>query len=360
MLNRRDFLKWLSISIITQTGCDFNRSSNKGGQVLNLCNWSDYIHPKIIKNFEKQYNVSVNYDTFASNEALLAKLQASKNHYDIIVPTSYMLSQLIKLKILNPIDKERISNIKNLNPRFFESKIDYHLKYSVPFSWGTTGIAYNQDAIKTLPIASQIKKFGPDNFDIFFDPGFKGYLTLLDDPRETIGFALKRLGYSYNSIVEAELNKAATDLVQEKPLVMCYTSDQVIIQLASMDSYLSLAFSGDVYQASRQNKNIKYHIPVNGTSIWTDNWCIPHGAINIDLAYKWINYMLDPKIAAMNAVFNGYSTPNDAAIKLMPEDIISDKNYYPTDKMLENCEELVDIGEVIYKYNDLWTKIKCS
>ncbi len=359
-INRRIFLKWLSLSLITATGCNSYKPNQTHNSILNLCNWADYIHPQIITEFEKKYQVKVNYDTFASNEALLAKLQASKNHYDIIVPTSYMLSQLLKLNLLNKIDKERIPNLKNINKRFFDSKIDFNLNFSVPFSWGTTGIGYNQQAIQNLPINSQLKKYGPTDFDIFFNNGFKGYMTLLDDPRETLGFALKRLNHSYNSTNINELNQASNDLIQQKPLVMCYTCDQVIIQLASEDSYLSLAFSGDVYQARRQNKNIEYRIPQNGTSLWTDNWCIPKGAANIDLAYKWINFMLDPQIAKTNAIFNGYSTANQAALNIMPQEIINDQNFYPNDQALDKCEELTDIGEFIYKYNDLWTKIKCS
>jgi spermidine/putrescine transport system substrate-binding protein len=185
-------------------------------------------------------------------------------------------------------------------------------------------------------------------------------MTLLDDPREALGMALKRKGHSYNTRNTKEIEAAANDLKEQKPLTMCYTSDQTIIQLAAGDSFLAQAYSGDVYQAARSNKSVRYIIPHSGASLWVDNMCMPSTAPHVDNAYKWLNFMLEPKIAAANAKFTRYATPNQAAFDLVGDDLRSDTNLYPSEQLLSRCDELGDVGQLVFLYDRLWTELKCT
>lgn len=352
-LNRRNFLG-LAASTIFGVGLSSCTSEKKSAQKnqLNIYSWADYLHPDTIPEFERRYGIQVVYDTFASNESLLAKLQAGATAYDIIVPTSYMIKQLRKLDKLSVLDHGRITNLKNIMPRFLDPKFDPHLEHSVPYTWGTTGVAFNSEAVP--------KADWPNTTDIFWNSKYAHRMTLLDDARETIGMTLKRRGESFNCTDEKQIKDAVADLIVQKPLTMCYTSDQVIVQLASGDSWLSLAYSGDVYQAQRENRDVRYVIPENGTSIWMDNLCICKGAPHVENAYKWINFMLEPKIAAATASYTRYATPNQLAYKLLPAEVTGDRNLYPAQEIMAKCEELGDIGSGIFTYDRMWTELKCS
>jgi len=333
-------------------GCNSSREHSDPRQ-LNVYSWADYIHPDTVPEFEHRFGINVVYDTFSSNEALLAKMQAGATAYDIIVPSSYMVAQLRKLNVLAPIDHSRLPLLKNIMPRFQSPAYDPRLGYCVPYTWGTSGIGFNSSAFAS-------KRDWPTDWDSFWDKKLAGRMTLLDDPREAMGMALKRRGHSYNTHNTAAIQTAANDLIAQKPYIMCYTSDQDIIQLAAGDSLLAQAYSGDVYQAARSNPSIRYIIPRSGASLWVDNMCIPSTAPHIDNAYKWLNFILEPKIAAANARFTRYATPNQLAFDLVGDDLRTDANLYPSEQLLSKCDELGDVGKLIFLYDKLWTELKCT
>lgn len=353
-MNRRHFLS-LALGTVfgaTASSCSQSRRSLADKKQLNIYSWADYLHPDTIPEFERRFGIRVVYDTFASNESLLAKIQAGATDYDIIVPTSYMVKQLRKLGKLAILEHDRLPGLPNIMPRFQDPKFDHHLEHSVPYTWGTTGIGFNSSAIK--------KADWPVDSSIFWNPKYAHRMTLLDDARETIGMSVKKRGGSFNTTDENQISAASKDLIVQKPLTMCYTSDQVIVQLASGDSWISLVYSGDAYQAQRENPDVKYVIPENGASIWMDSLCIPVGAPHVENAYKWINFMLEPRVAAMTASYTRYATPNAPAFKLLTPDVATDKNLYPPEKVMARCEELADIGPTIFFYDRMWTELKCS
>jgi spermidine/putrescine transport system substrate-binding protein len=327
-----------------------NQSSAKEKQV-NIYSWPDYLDPNAIPEFEKRYGVKVVYDTVSSNEALLAKFAAGASEYDVVVPTSYGVKKLIELDVLQPLNKEFLPNFKNIMPRFMHTQFDPGCKYSVPYTFGTTGIAYNLHAFDG--------RKEPTDWDVFWDKRLKGRMTLLEDARETIGISLKRCGFSFNSKDKQEIDKAVADLKVQKPLTMCYTSDQVIIYLASGDALVSLAYSGDANQARRTNSHVRYIIPESGTSMWIDNMCIPKKSPHPDYAHLWINYMLEGQVAAAVANFTYYATPNAAALPLIKSELKADKWLYPPESILDRCEEIGDVGQMIFYYDRLWTELKC-
>jgi spermidine/putrescine transport system substrate-binding protein len=336
-------------------GCSNSRTaSESSARQLNIYSWPDYISPEIIPNFEKRYGIKVVYDTVSSNEGLLAKFQAGASNYDIVVPSGYMVKQLKKLDLLQKINKDKLPNFKNIAERFRNPAFDRHCEYSMPYTFGTTGIAFNKHAFGGQ------EKDEPHDWDAFWDKRAAGRMTLLDDPRETLGLALKRKGVSYNSTDPHLVEQACEDLKAQKPSVMCYTSDQVIVYLASGDSLLSLAFSGDAHQATRQNPDVKYIIPQSGASMWVDNMCIPKAAPHPDNAHLWLNYMMEPEVAASIANYTYYATPNQPALKLVKPEMLAMKSLYPDEELLDKCEEIDDIGSAIFLYDRMWTELKCA
>ncbi len=370
-LSRRKFLRGVTGALLAPglAGCSQASPRKDGsGNTLNVYSWADYVHPDTIPDFEKRTGISVVYDTFASNEALLAKLQAGAADYDIVVPTGYMLHQLVKLNLLTELDHSKIPNLKNISARFQKADHDPGLKYSIPYTWGTTGIGYNTTAMRNALTISEADMQMPQlamdktpaDWDVFWDERMAGRITLLEDSREVIGMALKRHGHSFNTTDEALIRRATNDLKGQKPLTMCYSSDQVITQLVSGDCWLALVYSGDAYQARRENPDVGYAIPVSGCSIWIDSLCIPKSAPHPERAYEWINYILEPKVGAAIANFTRYATPNQLAMPLVKEELRRDQLLYPNENILSRCEEIGDVGKAVFTYDRMWTELKCS
>ncbi len=292
-LSRRQFCSMTvaaASSLLGLSACG-SKSRNREGNRLNIFSWADYLHPDCIPTFEKRYNLKVVYDTFSGNEQLLAKLQAGASEYDIVMPSNYMVQELNKLGILKELDHGRLKGLDLLMERFQRPGYDPGLRYSVPQFWGTTGIACDTAMLGRNQAL-------PDDWEAFWDKRFAGRMTLLDDSRETIGMSLKKNGKSYNSKSPEDVKAATKDLISQKPLIMCYTSDQVIVQMAAGDSMLAMVYSGDAYQAAKQNRHVQYRIPRNGCSVWVDSFCIPKSAPHADNAYLWLNYMLEPAVSA--------------------------------------------------------------
>ena len=358
-MNRRKFIKTAIAAVsggLSTAACSLEKTFRRNESVqkqLNIYSWPDYIQPEAIPEFERRYGIKVVYDTVASNEGLIAKFQAGASDYDIIVPSNYTVTKLRELDKLSPIDKDRLSNYKYLMERFKSRQFGPEGSYAIPYTFGTTGIAFNTKA----PCYENGKY--PSDWDVFWDKRIAGRMTLLEDQRETIGFALKRRGHSINCVDEKLIQEACNDLKEQKKLTMCYTSDQVITCLSTGDSWLSLAYSGDAQQASRSNPDVKYIIPQSGASMWVDNLCIPKNAPHPDAAYLWLNYMLEPKVAAALSDFCFYASPNEEARKFVNPELVADKSLYPPDDVLDHCEEIGDIGKGIFIYDRLWTELKC-
>ena len=315
---------------------------------LRVYNWSNYIGSKTIAEFERRYSVKVVYDNYSSNDELYAKLKAGGGGYDVIVPSDYMVEAMIKEGMLEQVDLSKITNFKNISKKFTNLPFDAGNKYSVPYFWGTTGVGINGDKV-AQPV---------EDWSILFEKQYRNRISLLDDMRYTIGMALKYLGHSANSTSPQEIEKAKQLLIGEKPLVRAYTSDTYMDLLTSGDVWISYGFSGDIYQVRKQNKSVKYVIPKQGTMIGVDNMCILKGAKNVDLAHEFINYILDPQVAAEIANEILYPSPNEAAYQYIDKAVFNDPSIYPPQEVLDKCEFLRDIGDGLQLYEKAWTEIK--
>jgi spermidine/putrescine-binding protein len=319
---------------------------------LHVYNWSEYIDPEIYADFEEEFGVKVIEDTFSSNEDLLAKLQAGATGYDVIVPSDYMVTIMRELDLLAALDYANIPNSSNIDETFIDPPYDPGNTYCVAYQWGTTGIGYDANVFEEPP----------DSWSYLFDPAvagqYAGKISMLNDPREALGAALKYLGYSLNSIDEAELEAAKQLLVQQKALVSTYDSEGFEDLLAAGETQLAHAWSGDVFAAAEEADNIWYVIPEEGGVIWTDNLCIPKSAANKYTAEVFINYLLRPEVGAKITNYTWYGSPNKASQEFIDEEILNEPAIYPPDDVMDKLEFLRDVGEATSLYDLIWTEIK--
>ncbi len=321
--------------------------SAKGGE-LNIFIWSNYLPESVITEFEQKFGAKVNVELYDSNEALLAKLQSGGASYDLIVPSDYMVSVLKAQNLIDEINLEALTNFSNLDPQFVGLPYDPQNQYSIAYMWGTTGIAYRKDKISE-PV---------DSWKNLLDEKYRDRIGMLDDVRETIGAMLKYQGHSLNSRDEAEITAAAALLSKQKPLVKAYDSGGFDQLLLSGDVWITHAYSGQIAKAMSDNPNLGYVVPKEGCTIFVDNLCIPKSALHKDLAYEFINFVLDQQVAAAIANGTGYSSPNQAARALIKAELLTNEAAYPPRELLEKCEFIEELGEVINIYDRLWTQIK--
>ncbi len=327
---------------------------SKLSKSVSFYNWTDYIDPDVLTKFKEECGVDVIYDTFSSNEDLLAKLQAGATGYDLIVPSDYMVSIMLQLNMLKPLEHANIPNLTNLYPRFTKTPYDAGNVYTVPYQWGTTGIGYNLDATGEVP----------DGWEWFFNPEqagkFKGKISLLNDQREVIGAALKYLGYSMNSVEPAQLEEAKQTILAIKPDIATFDSDSFGDILVSGEVVFGHGYSGGYFQSiyANEDKNLGYVIPKEGGTIWTDNLAIPTTAPNPYTAEILINYLLDPEVGAAITNITYYASPNQAAEPLINEEITGNPGIYPPQETSDKLEFLNELGEGTLLWDRIWTEIK--
>ena len=308
---------------------------------LSIYNWSDYIAEDVVPEFEKETGIKVTYNTYESNEEMMAKLQVGAGGYDLVVPTGYIVTILAAQGLLFPLRKKKLTNFANLHPMFVNPSFDPDNKFSLAWLWGTTGIAYRAD--KVTP--------APDSWGIFHDAKYKNKMTQMDDQRDLIGSWLKFRGHSLNSKDKAELDQAKTDALQAKGLLKAYVSAPVKGQLVSGDVWIAQLWNGDTMQARAENDKIEYALPKEGAGLWTDSLVIPKSAPNIRNAHTFMDFVLRPEIATKIANFTGYGSPNAKATAEHPIP-------YPTEEELKRLEIQTDLGEALQLWDQIWTEIK--
>ncbi|MDX9801628.1 MAG: spermidine/putrescine ABC transporter substrate-binding protein [Spirochaetia bacterium] len=325
--------------------------SSCGGSkpVLYIYNWSDYVKEDLITRFEKENNCKVIMDFFDSNESMFAKLKAGASGYDIVFPTAYMVQVMSHDGMLSEIDHSKIPNIVNIDEKYLPFALDSGMKYSVPYMLSNTGLGYLSDRVDDSFIPS---------WGIFGDARYAGRMTMLNDMRESIGAALKYLGYSMNSTNPDELEKAGDLLISWKKNLAKFEADQYKNGLVSEEFIITHGYSGDIFQVMEENDKIAYEIPIEGTTVSCDSMVLLKDSKNIDLAYAFINYMLEPEVAAENIEYVYYIAPNKPAYELVSEEIKNEPAVFLSNEMLMKSEVLLDLGEDNLLYSKIWDKVK--
>jgi putrescine transport system substrate-binding protein len=334
-------------------------------RVLNVYNWSDYIDPQVIEDFQKETGIKVRYDVFDSNEVLETKLLTGNSGYDVVVPSAYFLERQVKAGVFGKLDKSRLPNLANLDPEIMQRAAghDPGNEHGVVYMWGTTGIGYDEAKVKSIMPDAPV-----DSWKLVFDPAvvskFKGCgVSVLEDPTDMVGTVLLYLGKDPNSQSEADLKLAEERLLAIRPYIRMITSAQYIEGLANGELCIAVGYSGDILQArdraaeAGKPVDIRYSIPKEGALMWFDTLAIPADAKHPGNAHLFIDYLLRPEVAARNSDFVNYANANAKATGLVNEELRNDPGIYPNAETKARLQpNLAKSAEYTRLLNRAWTR----
>jgi len=320
-------------------------------RVVNLAVWANYLPAELLSEFEKRTGIKTQVSNYASNEELLAKLQAGASGFDLVFPSDYMIVAMVKLGLLRELDYSKISNFKLVDSKYLKKNYDPQNKYSIPYDWGTTGIAINRSIF-----SGQVKGWK----DLFNNPQLSGKISLLDDAREVLGAALKAQGYSLNSKSAQELGKAKELLVKMRSRVKLFTSEP-LMPLTNGEVAVSQIYMSDALIArKRTGGKVEYVIPEEGGTFWVDNLVIPSGATHVEEAYQLMNFLLEAT-SNVTTVMSVFVAPtNREAIHLLPKELQNDPMLFPSPGVLARCEMIEDLGNDLSLWERMWTEVKAN
>ena len=319
------------------------------GTQIKVYNWYDYIDESVLDLFEEETGIHVNYVNFSQNEDMYTKLSTGAEVYDVVFPSEYMIERLIKEDLLAELDLSNIPNMENVLPNLLNPTYDPGNAHSIPYMWGTLGIVYNTDMVSE-PITS---------WTALLDEKYAGSIFMMDSVRDTIGLALKTLGYSMNSHDEDELAAAGEWLMAQRDsgVVGGYILDQAKDMMANNEAAMAVMYSGDALYAMEKNDKLAYVIPDEGSNIWVDGMCIPKSSENKAAAECFINFLCRPDIAQMNMEYIYYSSPIRQVVENLSEEELASTAMNPTEDMVSRCEYYNDISDVAYLYDDIWMDV---
>jgi len=336
-------------------------------KVVNVYNWSDYIDPAVLEEFTKETGIKVEYEVMDSNELLETKLVAGRTGYDVVVPSASFLARQIKSGIYMKLDKSKLPNLKNLDPDITKrlEVFDPGNEHAVNYMWGTSGVAYNEEAIKAAMPDAPV-----DSFAMFWDPKViskfaKCGVSVLDAPSEVIGTVMIYLGKDANSENPEDLKAAEKVLMSVRPYIRTINSAPYIEQLANGEVCLVLGWSGDVLQAKSRAEEakkpftIKYNIPKEGAVMFFDNMAVPADASHVKNAHIFIDYMLRAEVAAKNSNFISFANSNAASWPMVNADVKGNPGIFPTaDVMPKLVPDLPETAEFTRTLTRTWTRFR--
>lgn len=335
------YVALLIILVVISTSCQEEKEE------VNLYNWGDYIEPSLAKEFEDETGIRVNIDTFETNEDMIIKLTKTGTEYDLAIPSDYMIERMIKNDMLQKIELGALENYKNIDEAFLKPSYDPTGEYSIPYLWGTVGIAYNTEMVDDVV----------DSWDILWNEKYKGDIIMLNSQRDTIGVALRKLGYSMNSRDSKELNEAKEILIEQKPLVLAYLADDTKDAMVGEEGAMAVIWSGEAYVMNQENEKIEYSIPKEGSNIWFDSIVMLKDAPNKDNAMKFIDFLLRAESSAKNVEYIGYSTPIPEALEILGDEYKNNHIINPDLDSLPPMEIFVDPEDIISEYDAIWLEV---
>ena len=344
------------------TGSAGNNSSgtNTGKRVVNVCSWGEYIDTSLIDEFEEKTGIEVNYQTAESNEALYSTLALGGANYDVIVPSDYMISQLIEEGMLQELDYSKIPNFEKIDPRFRNLSYDPENLYTVPYTWGTLGIIYNTTMVDE-PITS---------WSSMFDEKYADNVVMIRNSRDALGIALYYLGYSVNTTDESEIREAYQLLADAnaKGVYQAFYMDEIFQAMERGNAAITAYYAGDYLTMRENNPDLAYVVPEEGSNWFVDAMCILKNAQNVDEAHEWINFIASTEANLANMDYIWYASPNSEALEQYPA-WYEEQYGEPLDmelyeimaapqEVLDRCEAyLVTPPDIRNLYNDLWTQL---
>lgn len=318
-------------------------------QKVSFYNWGGTINKQVLKDFEKETGIEVVYSEFDENERMYTNVKNSMKDYDVIVPSEYMVEKMIKENLLNEIDLSKVPNFKEIANVFKNKGFDPNNKHSIPMYYGTLGILYNKKMVDPKDL---------NEWDIIFNPKYKGKIYMLDSSRDTLGPGFWKLGYSSNSKDAKQLEEVKKLMTDQKKLVTAYLHDEIKQQMVNKNGALAVVYSGEASEAISENSDLDYYLPKH-SNLWLDNFAIVKNATNLENAYKLINYLCDPKVAAKSG--NNQATPVTKAREIEPtKSVKSNKVLYPNLDDLREQEVFKDLGDFVEKFEQAWEDVKAN
>lgn len=322
---------------------------------LNIFVWTEYIPTDMQDCFELVYGVKVNRDEYSANEEMYAKLSAGGSSYDLVQPTDYIVSLMIRQDLLQEFDHSKLPAIKNFDPNYMDFAFDPGNKYTIPYQAGTDAIVYNADTVTNVPTS----------WADLWKPEYAGKMVFLDDSRAVIGATLLTLGYDVNTKNPAELDEAKVKLAELVPNIKLFDSDSPKTALIAGDVDLGLTWTGEAFLAQNEKPSIQYVYPTEGAIIWQDNWAMPKEAPHADAAYAWLNYTNQGNIFWMMLRDFPFTNPNQAALDFAKTDHKDLYDAYMASPItntpveaIKNSHRIDDVGEALPLYDQIWTEVK--
>ena len=319
---------------------------------VNVYNWGEYISPgddgemDVIAEFEKKYHIKVNYTNYETNEEMYNVLTNSNSSYDVIFPSDYMVARLREEGLLAPLDFENIPNYKHISERFRNPAYDPEGLYSVPYSWGFVAVVYNTDMIKEGSVTG---------FKDLWDPKYKDDgILMFNNSRDAMAIAMQLcdppIDPGASSFTREDIDRATDKLIEQKSVLKKYVMDQVFTEMEGNQSGLAAYYAGDIWTMMDNNESLTYCLPEEGSNLFNDAMCIPANCKNKENAELFINFMCEPEVAAANAEYITYGTPNEAALELIDEEMLSSELINPPDEYLDKCYRFTNLDDDIYGY----------
>lgn len=327
---------------LSLTGC----TGGEDVQEINVFNWGEYISNgedgsmDVIDEFEKRYNVKVNYTNYETNEEMYNLLKNSNSSYDVIIPSDYMISKLIEEDMLCEINFDNIPNYSNIMDDYKNLPFDKDNKYSVPYSWGVVAMVYNTEMID--------KK--PDSWSALWNKDYSGNILMFNNSRDAMAIAMQLKGITPDVVTKDDIDVASDYLKEQKPLLKRYVMDQVFTEMEGDQAAIAPYYAGDIAMMMDNNEKLDYVLPKEGSNLFIDSMCIPKSSKNKELAEKFINFMIEGEVAKANAEYIGYSTPNTAAYELLDEDMKNNELIYPPQDYLDKCYYFSNLPDDVYNY----------
>lgn len=327
---------------------------------INVYNWGEYISDgsdgllDVNTEFTKLTGIKVNYSTYATNEELYAKLKGGGTNYDIIIPSDYMIARMIKEGMVEKLNFDNIPNFENIMEKFRGNIYDPRDEYSVPYTWGTVGIIYDNTVIEA-------PEEGLD-WDVLWNPEYKDSILMFDNPRDSFAIACTLLGYSMNTEEAKELKAASEKLKEQKGLVQSYVMDEIFDKMGAGEAALAPYYAGDAVTLMDEYEHLSFAIPTSGTNLFIDAMCIPTGSKQKEAAEAYINFMCEADIAYATTSYIGYSTPNQAAYEMLDDEVKNDGISYLPDEYLEEKTTVYNnlSDEANREMQRLWTDMKST
>ena len=323
---------------------------------INVYNWGQYIsdgtddYIDVNRAFTEATGIQVNYMTFDSNESLYTKLKTGGSSYDVIIPSDYMVARLISEGMLLELNYDHIPNYQYIDEAYRNMEYDPENRYSIPYTWGTTGIIYNTVYVDEEDIGS---------WDLLWNEKYAGKILMFDNPRDAFAVAEAKLGYSMNTTDPDELRACAYELIAMKPLVQGWVMDQIYDAMERGEAWIAPYYAGDYLMMAEENEDLAFYFPEEGFNFFIDAMCIPTCATNIEGAEAYINFLCSPEICGQNLEYLGYSVPEEAAKAFMDEEAAANEIAYPSSEILARGQSYLFLDPATTQLMDgLWLEVK--